>query len=282
MQRADTRVFVERLFEAYYLGPERGSSAHAPTGADTDNDGGGRGPWPGYADVYREYLATPAAPVSLVLAKEMAHYAVPADPTSALAWPEAWDAFEHTFLIRSPVQQAPSWVRTMRAAEHAEGLPPEPLDATELGMAQLHRLFDKVRERTGKVPLVLDVEDLWRDPRAALTAFRSALGVPFEEAMLSWAPGWRPEFGEGWPTGTAPPPARIAARWNHVWVSDVLDSNGFHRAGSTQRGVAAAAAGLTPAHLPAAVEAAMHDAVRFYEEMREHRLQVPRPTIAHV
>ena len=275
MQRADTRVFFELLFEAFYLGgPEREQRREqrsSNSGADDlQHDSL---PWRGPTEVYEEMLASQPVDISLVMAKEMAYYVMPADRASPFEWPAAWDSFEHTFLIRSPMQQVPSFVEVMRAAERAEGLPPAELDATELGVAQLHRLFDEVRKRTGRVPLLIDVEDLWRDPRSALTAYCKALGVPFDEAMLSWSPGCRPEFRS---LDHPNPSARLSALWNAVWVRDVLDSTGFLRGGSTQReaeskGVVAPA----PAPLPAAIETAMHEAVALYEQMRVHRLRIP-------
>ena len=266
MQRADTVVFFEHLFDAFYLGPERRSSI---CGSEQQWDAL---PWRRYSEVYSDMFAAQPAQISLVLAKEMAYYVMPAESASPFEWPAEWDLFEHTFLIRSPLRQVPSYVKVMRGAEHAEGLQPEELDPTELGVAQLHRLFGEVRRRTGRVPLVLDVEDLWHDPRSTLTAYCSALGVPFDEAMLSWTPGWRPELRA---LAHPAPPARLRARWSEVWVRDVLESTGFQQAGSTQRGgVAGSAVAADAAPLPAAMEAAMHAALSLYEEMRAHKIRI--------
>jgi hypothetical protein len=67
-----------------------------------------------------------------------------------------------------------------------------------------------VAEHTGQAPMVLDAEDLVRDPDAAVRAFCAAVGVPHVPESLRWQPGDRSEWA---PT----------ARWHR----DVSRSAGF-------------------------------------------------------
>ena len=72
--------------------------------------------------------------------------------------------------------------------------------------------------------------------------------------MLSWQPGWRPEF----------------RYWNDEWVKDVFSSRGFLGGGSTER----AAAGV-PAPLPANMQEAMEAAVELHRELLTYKITIP-------
>ncbi|MDF2235329.1 HAD family hydrolase [Albimonas sp. CAU 1670] len=107
------------------------------------------------------------------------------------------------FLIRDPREVAASF-----GAKRAGYL------ESELGFARQQEIFDLVAARQGHPPPVVDAADVRRDPRRVLSALCAALGLPFDEAMLAWAPGLRPSDGVWAPhwygsletsTGFAPP-----------------------------------------------------------------------------
>ncbi|HEY0699397.1 MAG TPA: hypothetical protein VGD43_16480 [Micromonospora sp.] len=100
----------------------------------------------------------------------------------------------HVFLIRHPRLTVPSYHR----------LNPE-VGRDNIGFGNLHEIFTAVRERTGRIPVVLDAEELVADPRTAVKLFCAAIGVPFDPSALTWAPGDRSEW-------------RATRRW-HVEVS---------------------------------------------------------------
>jgi hypothetical protein len=52
-----------------------------------------------------------------------------------------------------------------------------------------------VRERTGAVPAVVDADDVLRDPDRILRLLCDAIGVDFDQAMLSWPAGLRETDG---------------------------------------------------------------------------------------
>lgn len=104
------------------------------------------------------------------------------------------------FLIRDPARVLISLAKVM----------PSP-GLRDLGLAQQVELFRGERIRIGEVPPVLDAADVLRDPKGALASLCAAVGVPFDSAMLSWAPGRRPTDGV----------------WAQHWYGAVERSTGF-------------------------------------------------------
>jgi hypothetical protein len=84
---------------------------------------------------------------------------------------------------------------------------------------------------------VIDSDDVLADPAGVLSALCEALGIPFEPAMLHWAPGRRETDGVWAPawydaversTGFAPPPARIAPRLDERLNDVVAEARHFY------------------------------------------------------
>jgi hypothetical protein len=94
------------------------------------------------------------------------------------------DQLTHCFLIRDPREMLTSLLLKYRDA----GL-------TDTGLPQQIEIFNFVREKTGRTPPVLDSRDVLEDPRRILGLLCDALGVEFNEAMLSWPPGRRETDG---------------------------------------------------------------------------------------
>ncbi len=122
--------------------------------------------------------------------------------------PRDWMAnVRHAFLIRPPGEVAASF------SEQWDGM-----RAEDLGFARQAEIYAHVRDATGTAPPVIEARDVLSDPDGMLRALCAALGVAFDPAMLSWAPGPRPTDGiwaAHWyaavdrSTGFAPPrPAR--------------------------------------------------------------------------
>merc|ERR1711879_488969 len=156
---------------------------------------------------------------SLVFIKDMAAYIVPNGSTiSSFVWPKELDDFQHTFLIRSPRLQVPSLVKRMQEDMQkytvAEGAPVK-FDIAEVGVQQLHTLFHAVLQRTNTTPVLIDAGDMFRDPAATLSEYCNRIGVKFEDTMLHWKSGWRPEFGYD--------------DIDDEWVHDLLNSTGFRK-----------------------------------------------------
>ena len=105
----------------------------------------------------------------------------------------------NTFLVRDPRRSIPS---------HYAINPNVTLE--EIGFGHLVEIFDAVRETTGRVPLVMDAQDLVARPHELVEAYCGAVGLPFLPDALTWQPGERPEW----------------ARTDH-WHRDVDASTGF-------------------------------------------------------
>ena len=87
-----------------------------------------------------------------------------------------------------------------------------------IGLPQQLSLFEWALEIEGRPPLVIDSDDILRDPESMLRALCGALGIEWDEAMLSWPSGPKPEDGAWAPhwydavwtsTGFGPPPGDL-------------------------------------------------------------------------
>lgn len=180
--RSDTRVVDEPLY-AHYL---RVSRADHPgreevlAAMETDGE-----------KVVRELILGPCdRPVHFF--KQMAHHLVDLDRGFL-------DRTVNVLLIRDPAD-------VVRSLRHQ--LPHPTLGDT--GFAVQSELFDELRDR-GQAPPVLESRELLSDPRAVLTELCGRLGLPFEESMLGWEAGGRPEDGI----------------WAPHWYANVQRSTGF-------------------------------------------------------
>ena len=133
--------------------------------------------------------------------KHMPHHMV--GPVSIADMPR----HRHAFLIRAPERVVASYAKKneLRRAEL-------------LGFAQMRRYFESEAERTGTPPPVVDSDAILRDPPGVLAKLCAALGIGWDEAMLSWTTGPHPEdgaWGAHWydrvnaSTGFGPPPAGL-------------------------------------------------------------------------
>ncbi len=160
--------------------------------------------------------------------KHMAHHVL---AHMTLDW---MDALTHAFLIREPRAMLVSLSRVL-----------DEVRLEDTGLPQQLRLYDHVVARTGRPPPVVDSRDVLEDPRGMLAQLCQALGVGFDAAMLSWAPGPRDTDGV----------------WARHWYSAVEASTGFapYKPGDTR---------VSP-ELVAVAEAC--EAI--YARLAEHRLR---------
>jgi hypothetical protein len=181
-QRSDTVVVDEPLY-GHYL---RTSDAEHPGArevlATMDNDG---------ERVVREVILGPCGrPVHFF--KNMAHHLPGLDPAFL-------DSITNVLLIRDPTEMLPSLARQL-------GTP----TLRDTGLREQVFILDAILARGGR-PIVLDARELLLDPPGVLQRACAALGIPFEEAMLSWPAGPKPEDGV----------------WARHWYHNVHASTGF-------------------------------------------------------
>ena len=144
-----------------------------------------------------------------------------------------------TFLIRDPGRSIPSYHR----------LDPG-VTLEEIGCEAQYRHFERVRELTGRTPIVIDAADLAQDAAGTLRAYCQALGLPFMPRALEWE-------------------ETLPVAWRDVsgWHAALAGSRGITRprrpSGSKDPGLEAAPhlRDYYEHHLP------------FYRKMRAHRLK---------
>ena len=134
--------------------------------------------------------------------KHMTHHMLP-------AFGRDWmDGVTDAFLIRRPESVLASYVAKRETVELAD-----------IGFLQQAEIFDRVADRLGRAPPVVEGVDVLADPRRILTALCAACAIPFRDEMLAWPPGRRPSDGVWAPhwyhaveasTGFAPPRPEIA------------------------------------------------------------------------
>lgn len=129
---------------------------------------------------------------SVFYQKHMTHHMVPGIDRGWLG------EVANVFLIRHPARVVASY-----AAKR------ENPTLADLGFVEQVELFD-LASRSGDV-LVVDAEDILRDPRGMLSMLCERLGLPFEEEMLSWRAGARSDDGI----------------WGKHWYGAVELSTGF-------------------------------------------------------
>ena len=145
----------------------------------------------------------------------------------------------NAFLIRPPEQVLASYAAKRQS-----------VTMQEIGFVQQAELFDRVADRLGAAPPVVEAQDVLADPRGTLGALCAALDIPFCDEMLSWPTGRRATDGV----------------WAPVWYDAVERSTGFSapRPGATLDD-------LDDRLKPLAEEARPH-----YERLAAHRLK-PAP-----
>ena len=183
-QRSDCRVFDEPLY-AHYLSKTPARAYHPGAEeviATMENDG---------KKVVRDLiLGDFDKPV--VFFKHMTHHLVNLDLGFL-------SKTVNVLLTRDPVDMLPSYAAQVEK--------PTLLD---VGYKQHIELLNYLQS-IGQNPPVLDSKQILLDPKKVLSALCERIGIPFEDAMLSWRAGARPEDGS----------------WAKHWYKSVHESTGF-------------------------------------------------------
>lgn len=183
-QRSDTKVFDEPLY-GYYLKNNQAAMAYHP-GADEilntmETDG---------KKVIEMMLTDAAKPV--LFFKNMTHH-LPGLDYSFLK------DMVNIILTRHPEEMLSSYAKVVAKPQmHDVGY--------KMQVDLLHYLQSR------EIPVVvLDAKKVLLNPRVQLKKLCEFIGIPFDEAMLSWSAGARPEDGS----------------WAEYWYHNVHNSTGF-------------------------------------------------------
>lgn len=219
--RPDTCVSDEPFYAAYLAATGADHPLRAETLASQPND-------------WREVAAAMAGPPPedrpIWYQKQMCHHML---PHFGLDWMEACT---NAFLIRRPEQVLASY-----AAKRTE------VTLADIGVETQVALFERVADRIGAAPSVIDGADVLADPAGTLTRLCAALGIPFSPAMLAWPAGRRATDGA----------------WAPAWYDAVERSTGFAKPART----------ATIDDLPDAAKPIAEAAMPFYERIARYRLR---------
>ena len=158
-----------------------------------------------------------------------------------------FSTFKHTLLIRNPCKSIPSLVRARKRC----GFPSNP---HENGFEQLHDLYRTVQCFSDPNPIVIDADDLLINPRFIMNEYCSAVGLPFDEGMLTWTPG----VVQDW-TGLP---------YYREWHETAMMSSGFVKPNSTNE-----TSVIQEDDLPRNVEDAVKKALAFHDVMHASRIK---------
>ena len=165
-QRTDTVVVDEPLY-GHYL---RTTGADHPGAREVMEAMEGDG-----ERVVREVILGPCErPVHFF--KNMAHHLPGLDPGFL-------GSITNVLLIRDPTEMLPSLARQL----------PSPT-LRDTGLREQDGILDSILAR-GEDPIVIDARELLFDPPGVLRRACLRLDLPFEDAMLSWPAGPKPEDG---------------------------------------------------------------------------------------
>jgi hypothetical protein len=141
----------------------------------------------------------------------------------------------NAFLIRSPEKVLASYARKWSE-----------VSLKAIGFVEQAEIFDRVAQKRGEAPAVIDGDDVLADPPRLLRALCGSLGISFDPAMLSWPAGPKPFDGV----------------WAPHWYEAVWKSTGFARP----------AADGPPLALPAPLARIAEQASPYYRMMWATRL----------
>ena len=183
-QRTDTTVFDEPLY-AHYLSKTPAREYHPGAEqviAEMENDG----------EKVVSDLILGEHPTPVVFFKHMTHH------LNDLNW-DFLDRTINILLTRDPRDMLPSY-----------GAVIEMPTLRDVGYAHHVELLEYLQAR-GQNPPILDSKQVLLNPRKVLTELCARIGIPFQDQMLHWQPGPRPEDGS----------------WAKYWYHSVHKSTGF-------------------------------------------------------
>lgn len=183
--RPDT-VTCDEPFYAYYL---QATGAPHPMAREII----ARGPTE-WRTVVEQLTAGDLGDKRVFYQKQMTHHLLPEVDRSWLA------RVTNCFLLRHPAEVIESYLKKNYAPS-----------ALDLGFPQQLEIYDAVCALTGAEPIVVDATDVVQNPRGVLGALCESLGLPMDDRMLAWPPGFRASDGI----------------WAPHWYGEVVKSTGF-------------------------------------------------------
>ena len=140
----------------------------------------------------------------------------------------------NAFLIRHPARVLASY--TQKWAD---------VNLQAIGFVEQAEIFDRVAQKLGHAPPVIDSDDVLANPRGVLTKLCKACDIEFDEAMLSWPRG----------------PKAFDGIWASHWYNAAWSSEGF------------AAQAPKAVELPDQLAKISEQALPYYERLKRNAIQ---------
>lgn len=215
-QRNDTLVVDEPLYAHYLRVTGLNHPGREEVLQSLENDG----------SRVMEKITSGVYDQQVLFCKQMTHHLVDVN----------WDFLSGTFniiLIRDPLKVLISYAKVI-----------EQPTLSDIGIRQSYELFHFLEHRNYH-RLVIDSNELLKDPRKMLNAICENMGIDFQPAMLTWQAGGRPEDGV----------------WAKYWYKNLHRSTGFAPIEKEER------------ELPLFLEKIYKEAKPFYDFLYERSLK---------
>ncbi|WP_436517150.1 sulfotransferase family protein [Ekhidna sp. To15] len=161
----------------------------------------------------------------IVFLKNMAHH------HEGLDWSYLKE-IHNVFLIRDPKQLIASFAQVI-----------EQPTLQDIGLKHEADLLDYVVEFGAYPAIVIDSNDILKNPETELSRLCKKLGIPFENQMLSWEKGAIPDDGS----------------WAKFWYKNVHNSTGFTKQKTSER------------TLPESCKTLYSNAIPHYEKLKNYK-----------
>ena len=146
--------------------------------------------------------------------------------------------YRHIFLIRDPAETIVSHSKV------------DPLITSEdLCLEHQVKIYDWLKQKTKEDPIIVNGNDLRRNPTAILTEMCRKLNLPFTDKMLSWPAGPKPFDGI----------------WAQAWYTEVHASTGFRSPPSTK---------TTRNDIPSDLVQIYDDSLPYYQKLLANCIQI--------
>lgn len=169
MNKTNCKVLLEPYSRAYYFGHERVSKRY---GTEPEQDGCA------YKDI-KAMCEQPYSEYETVFVKDMAYYLINRLDTPAYIP----DNYIHAFLLRDPHKSVYSLYK-MSLNKDLTGW--DHFEANEVGFKELYQMFRLVTEQVGQEPIIIDADDLLKQPETTFRLFCEKVSLQFEDRMLNW------------------------------------------------------------------------------------------------
>lgn len=216
--RSDCAVIDEPFYAAYLCASDEIHPMQDAILASQPHD---------YDQVIRQCLGPSPHNKPVFYQKQMTHHMLPDTP---LDWLKN---LTNVFLIRHPARVIASYQKKRESPT-----------LNDLGFVQQAALFDAVLAM-GQHPIVIDSDDILKNPTGMLAKLCNSVGLPFETGMLRWQPGGNAADGA----------------WAPHWYGSVWASDGLHAG--------------PPCPLPSLspeLDSICQKALPLYEKMARHKL----------